>query len=251
MNAMASHVKPALYLTQNQLLLKPILSDTAILLFSRSVRAETDAKPLLKGRGMGMQRLLTRKLIAHARKIAAKSGFPIIFFSENQQQGANFASRYVHAFESVFAMGYSKVISIGNDCPGLQTSDILKAHAALDQHGMVSGPAEDGGVYLLGFRKDTFQAEALLGVAWQTSKVQQQLAFLYPDGLIVNALRADLDTPSSFIQWATSGVLLRSFWNLLKTFLAGNPVYTVCKYTFCAPHLLEQAHLRAPPGSMI
>lgn len=46
------------------------------------------------------------------------------------------------------------VLEVGSDCPGLPLAALEDAREALLRHDAVLGPAEDGGFYLLGFRKE-------------------------------------------------------------------------------------------------
>ncbi len=245
--AQASDMKPCIYLAQNPLQLKHNLSDTVILLFSRSVRAEAHAKCLRDVPDAGVQTQVARKMIAHTRKIAKASGFPVIFFSESQQQGANFAERYIHAFETIFAAGYSRVISIGNDCPDLKTQDLLKAANALQHQGMVRGLATDGGVFLLGFQKNAFKRHDLLQLAWQTDQVQAQLAQLYPEGAILSVQRSDLDATADFDHWANTCSKSARLFLQLKSLLTQRVQVFECPIPANTVVLLGLSHLRAPP----
>ncbi len=67
------------------------------------------------------------------------------------QARADLGGRMQQAFESLFLMGYTKVIIIGSDCPGLTNNHIEMAFEKLEKDAdVVVGPAEDGGYYLLG-----------------------------------------------------------------------------------------------------
>ena len=58
-----------------------------------------------------------------------------------------------HAFKKVFEKGYGNAALIGADIPGLTESVLTKAFELLDKNDLVSGPAQDGGYYLVGMRK--------------------------------------------------------------------------------------------------
>lgn len=71
-------------------------------------------------------------------------------YKKHLQLGSDLGERMKMAFESLFAIGYKKVIIIGSDCYDL-TSEILKySFEILSQYDFVIGPAADGGYYLLG-----------------------------------------------------------------------------------------------------
>lgn len=80
--------------------------------------------------------------------IAADHGF-----AARIQQGKDLGERMAHAIANGFDDGYDRVMIIGTDCPGISTTVLEEAFAALDQQDAVIGPARDGGYYLLGMRR--------------------------------------------------------------------------------------------------
>ena len=88
------------------------------------------------------------------------------------QEGATLGER----LRAAFARGFSyapKLLLIGSDLPQLRQETLRTAVAVLDTHDGVLGPAEDGGYYLIGFRKGGF-CECFHGVAWSTDQVLEQ-----------------------------------------------------------------------------
>jgi glycosyltransferase A (GT-A) superfamily protein (DUF2064 family) len=150
-----------------------IKNDTAILLFSRSATAEAAAKPL--STNPRSARSLASFLINRSKKMATKTDLPIFLFSEKQQRGATFGERFTNAFEDVFALGFDRVIAIGNDCLMVNTSDILRAEKALKTTPSVFGATTDGGAYLIGFQRIAFQKTVFQNLDWQTNDVFNQL----------------------------------------------------------------------------
>lgn len=73
------------------------------------------------------------------------------------------------AFKEVFGSSSEKVLIIGTDCPGLDSSIIEQAFIALDVHQVVIVPATDGGYYRLGMKN--FQKCLFDDIPWSTSKV--------------------------------------------------------------------------------
>lgn len=73
-------------------------------------------------------------------------------FSKKQQNGPNLGARMLMAFREGFEAGYERIIIIGSDLYDLQSQDLLKGFAALNNHDVVIGPAHDGGYYLLGMK---------------------------------------------------------------------------------------------------
>lgn len=85
------------------------------------------------------------------------------------QKGDDLGERMANAFKEVFEAAAEKALIIGTDCPGLNSTIIDKAFAALDTHQVVIGPATDGGYYLLGIKN--FQQCLFEEMPWSTSKV--------------------------------------------------------------------------------
>lgn len=88
------------------------------------------------------------------------------------QHGNDLGARMLNSFSDQFKIGYSRLIIIGTDCPGLNSELLLNAFNALEGHDIVIGPAADGGYYLLGMSK--LYPELFEGVEWSTSEVYGQ-----------------------------------------------------------------------------
>lgn len=90
------------------------------------------------------------------------------------QQGDNLGDRMQHALQS--ALQYApKALLVGSDCPGLSPAYLRQASAVLDNHGVVLGPAEDGGYVLVGINR-SLQDPAVLfaGIPWGTAQVLEK-----------------------------------------------------------------------------
>lgn len=86
----------------------------------------------------------------------------------HRQTGGDLGERMLHA--ATEALGHSSAaILVGTDCPTLDGVYLRRALAALDDHDVALGPAEDGGYVLLGLR----QAEPALfsNIPWGTNRV--------------------------------------------------------------------------------
>ena len=116
-------------------------------------------------------------------------------FGVDVQQGAHLGERLSHALTTRFSQGYSKVIFVGTDCPGLGPNTVRDAVRALDRQEVVIGPAQDGGYYLIGFSASL--PEILRGIPWGTPAVYgTTLDRLRRKGVRWKSLerQADLDT---------------------------------------------------------
>jgi uncharacterized protein len=176
-----------------------IKNDIAILLFSRSANAEAVAKPLTVN--ARSSRSVASFLINRSKKIATKTNLPVFNFTENQQRGASFGERFTNAFEVIFALGFDKVIAIGNDCLAVETSDILTAAKALQTTPSVLGATKAGGAYLIGLQKNVFQKEAFQNIHWQTENTFPQLAHFFDNQLVTSYFlpeKSDINQPSDW-----------------------------------------------------
>lgn len=87
------------------------------------------------------------------------------------QVGSDLGVRMRHAFDEAFAAGYERVVLMGSDVPDYPHELVQKALDDLHQHDVVIGPANDGGYYLIGFRRDTYRPDVFEGIAWSTPEV--------------------------------------------------------------------------------
>jgi uncharacterized protein len=80
----------------------------------------------------------------------------------------------LHAAQSLFGTGHDAVCLLNSDSPNLPTSLLSQAAVALAEYddGVVLGPAEDGGYYLLGMKAT--HIHLFEDIAWSTSAVAEQ-----------------------------------------------------------------------------
>ena len=111
-------------------------------------------------------------------------------------QGAgDLGRRLSSAFDDAFSSGAERVVIIGSDCPDIAQTDIESAWAALENHDVVLGPAEDGGYWLIGLRAP--QPVLFNEIAWSSDTVfQTTVARAATNDLSVHVLRklSDIDT---------------------------------------------------------
>jgi len=88
------------------------------------------------------------------------------------QTGATLGDRLSMAFsERFFFHATQKIVAIGVDDPSLPRELIDHAFALLDSCEWITGPAEDGGYYLIGCRAAAFDPEIFDCIAWGTPSV--------------------------------------------------------------------------------
>lgn len=90
------------------------------------------------------------------------------------QSGKDLGQRMGNAFEEAFSLDYQKALLIGSDLPDLSSAIILDAFDHLARHDAVIGPCQDGGYYLIGFRRDTYSREVFMQISWGTDQVFNQ-----------------------------------------------------------------------------
>lgn len=180
---------------------------TAILLFSRTATAEAQSK----GFGLGVvgNERLADRLISRTEQTLAKVGLPVFRSSEASQKGNGFGQRLANSMAEVYALGYERLLVVGNDCPFLRTSHLRAAAQLLAQGKNVLGPDRRGGIWLLGLQRKAFDAQALADLSWQSDSVYTELVNLLP---IVNDL-ARLGDVNKVIE-------LRAQWYLLRQWFA-------------------------------
>lgn len=81
-------------------------------------------------------------------------------------------ARLAGAVESEFTRGATRIFLLGGDCPTLNASDLIDAHACLASHDLVFGPATDGGYVLFGLK--AHHPSLFKKIAWSTSQVLTQ-----------------------------------------------------------------------------
>ncbi|MBC7874438.1 MAG: TIGR04282 family arsenosugar biosynthesis glycosyltransferase [Ferruginibacter sp.] len=90
------------------------------------------------------------KFVYYADKIAISDLWENDLFEKRLQEGHHLGDKMRQAFLELFTLGYSKLVIIGSDCPGLKSSILEEAFNKLGSHDVVIGPSPDGGYYLLG-----------------------------------------------------------------------------------------------------
>ena len=127
------------------------------------------------------------RYLHYSDHVAEDDDWPADEFIKLVQVGDDLGQRMEHAFDHAFSRGHERVIVVGSDCPGLTTALLAEAFAALEEHGVVIGPAHDGGYYLLGLRHP--QPTLFRDMEWSTATVAEEtLARAQVQGLTVARL---------------------------------------------------------------
>ena len=96
-----------------------------------------------------------------------------------------------------------RAVLIGSDIPAVDRPAIARAFAALGRSRFVLGPAEDGGYWLIGWRRGAWPAGALGRVRWSTRHaLADSRAGLPPGRAVARVDRlADLDDADAYRAW--------------------------------------------------
>ncbi len=154
-------------------MLKAVQHNTAILIFAHSAAQEFERKPFAKNT------VLFEALNKETLTKVKKTGLPYFHFTEKEQFGDTFGERFVNAIQEVYEKGYKNVITIGNDSPQLKTSHLLEANKQLELGKTVLGPTFDGGFYLMGLQKSTFDASLFERLPWQRFGLFNRISQLF------------------------------------------------------------------------
>ena len=231
----------------------PVSADTALILFARTAEEEVHHKILLSGQNLKKQKALFNHLNIKAENTLKATKLPYYVFHKQDQVGETFGQRLYSAVATVFKLGYKKVLVIGNDCPALGTTAILKATNKLSRQDVVIGPTDKGGIYLLGLNQDIFcKLDHLDDIRWQTAQVIQDLENLFrTKAATVNWLKpnTDLNQPTDLKKIITAGCATYSLRKIYYTSLDSKSArftHESFKLTYSFPAI---SHLvfRGPP----
>ncbi len=225
--------------------------NTAILFFSRTAKTEAKIKPLAPGKRASES--VAEFTIQTICSIANQTAIPLFVITEKDQRGSTFGERFAHAFEDIYKQGFDKVIAIGNDCLTISAKDILHAARQIGPDKSVIGPSRDGGAYLIGMHKSSFQKQAFCDIYWQSaftlSNLKDYLEEQKCDTILLSE-KADIDTVSD---WSIiiNAIPFHLKKQLLTLFAIGKT--TLIDSFYIAKTLLyctTTKSLRAPPYSI-
>ncbi|MCE5190170.1 MAG: TIGR04283 family arsenosugar biosynthesis glycosyltransferase [Actinomycetia bacterium] len=121
------------------------------------------------------------------------------------QGTGDLGDRIALAFHDAFRRGAERVIVVGSDCPRLSAPIMRDALGRLSATDVVLGPAEDGGYYLIGLRREAVKAAVpalFSGLPWGSSDVFARTLELAEDAGLGTALLKrlpDVDRPEDLL----------------------------------------------------
>jgi uncharacterized protein len=89
------------------------------------------------------------------------------------QNGKSMGERLNNAFFRGFVEGYKRIVLVGSDIPDLSKTHISQAFHSLIKKSVVIGPSVDGGYWLIGSRKDSYDL-LFNKIAWSSKNVLEQ-----------------------------------------------------------------------------
>ena len=226
--------------------MNPPKSNTALILFSRSARAESRIKTLSD------QQVSNRQVIRFLNKktqvTLQSTNLPIYCFDENNQVGSSFGERLSNAFQEVFDRGYEKIIVIGSDCPELDKKDIFQAACLLTKNKAVLGPDERNGAYLIGLHSSQFDQNSFSKLLWQTNQTIDSLKDYFGSCFLLEE-KTDLNSQydlKRFVRLAKSAWIGKAIRKIIGLFNSFSFVHRKRLYPAGTPVSFE---LRGPPFS--
>lgn len=121
-----------------------------------------------------------------------------------EQSEGNLGNRMKRAFEACFSSGASEIILMGSDIPSMTPEIIKESFQCLNDTGVVIGATEDGGYYLVGFKREIFNGDIFKDIHWGTSTVYRETVdkFIKNNILYENiSLLYDIDTQEDLLRY--------------------------------------------------
>lgn len=161
-----------------------------------------------------VQRRLTERTLAEARRCAGQTGARVAFCHEGgdrqridrwlgcgdidrwPQAAGDLGRRMQMAIQTAFDRGARPVVLVGTDIPGLASDILNQAFDSLRKYDLVLGPSTDGGYWLIGM---TSPIDLFDGIGWSRPDVlRKTLSLARYKGIAPCLLDplSDLDTPA-------------------------------------------------------
>ncbi|MEQ8358819.1 MAG: DUF2064 domain-containing protein [Cytophagales bacterium] len=227
--------------------MKKIQSDTAILIFTRSLESECEHKKLSEFQNGK----IIKSLMDQTEKTAKKSCLPYFISSDEFQYGDSFGERLYNEMQRVYNAGYEKIIVIGNDSPSLTSEVLINAAKDIENNRIVLGPSSDGGAYLIGIHRKNLNRHQFINLPWLSDRVYHALNE-YSDSnslTIINSGQLDdIDNQEDLINHITKHPLHR-FSLYINSILASDSISLIRNSESARSfEILGFRQLRAPPS---
>ena len=177
---------------------------------------------------------------------------PFYVFDEKKQTGNTFSERLLCAVTYGFDKGHNNLIIVGNDCPQLTAKDILIAAEKLNNNDFIFGPTFNGGLYLIGFTKNTAYRNFITHIKWQTGTVvKSTLSFLHDsavDYFLLSTL-SDFNDVNDYIFLKDRLTVYTTFFEIIKSIIAShNSLFYLSPVHIIPCVQLSAQKFRGPPA---
>ena len=105
----------------------------------------------------------------------------------------------------LMAAGPGPAVLVGGDIPGITPAAIAQALAALRRADAVFGPSDDGGYWLIGFRRPPRRVDLLAGVRWSTEHALEDSVRALGLRTAYAGRIADVDEAAGYRRWRRAG----------------------------------------------
>lgn len=184
-------------------------------------------------------------------EVVKETSLPFIIIDEARQLGKSFGERFCNAIEDCFGSGYNNLITIGSDCAGLSTKDILKANSQLSNNTNSIGADSHGGFYLLALQKKYYQRNIFLNFNWGSSQLFKNISTyftnLFQANLSFLSTKQDINTTGN-LKAVINFLLPDSFVKLLNRLFYSNAYYKLPKSFLLHTVFSTSFSLRGPPA---
>lgn len=175
---------------------------TAVLFFSLPDSIEAGRKTVAR-----QSATVWRAMRALTQAKVHASGLPLLNSNRLIDHRGTFGQQISAALAAAFAQGYDHIICIGNDCPDLSVADLRRAAHALADRQLPIGADRRGGVYMVGFSREQFDAGALTQLPWQTDALADALCAYFNQwnaAITELSVRADVNIriDATTVRWA-------------------------------------------------
>lgn len=226
-------------------------NSTALIFFTQTPEASSRSKSWLKSVEYNYK--LHFRVYERMKSIAKAANTSLYIINEHNQVGHDFQQRLWNAIDGVFRKGYDAVLTMGGDTPTLTLEILNEALSQLVLGKNVLGPSRDGGTYLLGFQKDSYEHIRSHNIEWFSGVDFSQIkSLLSPGNLWVGPKLADWDSYSD-IRRELSNSPHYHLWTILFKNLSfcDSFIATDALHGFCEIMPISCLGLRAPPQRVL
>lgn len=230
-----------------------MIHHTAILIFART--SEDEAKCKLSGDHLSYStnKRICKELIARTRQVAQETNFPIIEINSNQQVGKNLGERLSNAITTVFQTGFEQIVVIGTDTPNISCNILKTAAAKISTSTAALGASKDGGVYLIGFHKSSFEKASFQALPWQENNVFQSLIQYFEEQALAiyqSDVLSDIDNFHDLLQFVKSNTLVDLIHTIQHLLISSTSSFTKKEAVQFINRLFSNYNYNRPPPTI-